>query len=677
MKKLLLHLFHGLTLMVIALGFFGISFLYESNFATTAVIQGDSQISVKMLDGQEIELNRGGEATSVSDGESLEIGDMLSTGSVADAYIEFSGDGILRMDNATKLVLTYLDIEKAKYNFKVLEGRVWLVNSYSNADVVLILNGAAIFPGQSVIYAKQEENRAYVYSHNKNADLGIISNDIAYDQEISFDSNDIINSLYLPQGTSATVFANKVKENQATIAKLLFSKMVKEFQYSVFNKNELITDSWLSENISKDIRMIARIRDERLEDIRTRGLKYSSLDASNYQLDSFFRNIYNALTFSDEKVGHRNLEALYDLLYDAQYLFDYGRTDEAEERLATFNSLANQLFLIYGDELKQDYIERVKREYEYLSFASPSDSLFALRQVLQGIYLDSIKGQKEEVEMKFKFLIEDLLSIGYFAENNNILRINETFDKYMTSFRDLTEKYEAVLKAEPLLVQKQNQIMNNIFVQHPSLYRQNYFTNKLFVENKYLSLLPSGEDKYEEIQNIILQRIDFLSRLQNFFLSGSVPLIDAQNILALLFSEISKIELPDSYQVAIKQLFDERLEDFGIFYRFLSSQEYVSSTVRGITMRERFDRFKKDNKELIKNDEVSAEIIERAETGVPVDYELGKVIVDEESSPSASFLNEEVIEINIDGELTTKENEVVNDVETTSVTRVPRVRPSN
>lgn len=676
MKKLLLHLFHGLTLMVIALGFFGVSFLYESNFVTTVVIQGDPQIAVKMLDGQEIELNRGGEVMMITE-EPLVVGDILSTGSVSDAYIEFSGDGVLRMDNTTKLVLTYLDAEKAKYNFKLLEGRIWLVNSYSNADVVLLFNGAAAFPGQSVIYAKQDENRAYIYSHTKNVDLGITSNEIDDNQEILLDSEYIINSLYLPQGTSATIFANKVKENQTTIAKLLFSKMVKEFQYSVFNKNELVTDSWLGDNVSKDVKMIAKIRDERLEDIRTRGLKYSSLDASNYQLDGLFRNFYNALTFSDSKVGHRNLEALYDLLYDAQYLFDYGRTKEAEERLDTFTSLANQLFLIYGDELKQTYIERVKREYEYLSFASPNDSLFALRQVLQGIYLDSIKGQKEEIEMKFKFLIEDLLSIGYFAENNNILKINETFDKYMKSFRELTERYEAALKVDPSLVQKQNQIMNNIFVQHPSLYRQNFFTNKLFVENKYLSLLPSGEDKYEEVQSIILQRIDFLSKLQNFFLAGSVPIVDAQNILALLFSEISKIELPDSYQVAIKQLFDERLEDFGVFYRFLNSQEYVSSTVRGITMRERFDRFKKDNKELIKNDEVSAEIIEKAETGVNTDYELGKIIVEEEATPSVSPLNEEKIEINIDGEITSKENEVVIEQETPLVPRVPRVRPSN
>jgi hypothetical protein len=674
MKKLLLHLMHGLTLMVLALGVFGLSFIYENDFVQTVVLKSDKQVLLSVDDGVLLELNRGEDLSEIANNAIVEVGDVVYTDEVTNVIFRFAGDGELRLDKQTRVSLVRMDTEKLQYTFKLMEGRGWLVNSYSNADVVLLLDGAAVFPGQSVVMVKQESEKAKVYVHAQNTDLGITSTDIQGTEELTINSPEVINKLYLPQGTAATVFAKKVRDNQETIKKLLFSKMVKEFQYSIFNKNELITDIWLVNNVSEDIKMTAKIRDERLKKIRTRGLKYSSLDASNYQVDGAVKDFYNVLTFSDKRVGQRNLEALYDLLYDSQYLFDYGRTEEAEERLESFTTFANQLFLVYGDDLKQTYIERVKEEYEYLSFANPSDSLFGLKQVLQGIYLDSVKGQVEEVDMKFRFLTEDLLTLGYHAANNNVADIDEIFTSYMDAFKDLNVIYGEVLKQNPDLIQRQNQGLNNVFVQNSSMYRQTFFTNKLFVENKYLSLLPASENKYEEIQNIILQRIDFLSRLENYYLNGDVPLVDAQNILTLLFSEISKIELPDTYQVAIKQLFDERIEDFGVFFRFLSSQEYVSSSVRGATPRERFEQFKKDNKDLVQSNIMNTEIMEKA-AEVGNIYELGKIVDETETKP---IINEEIIEVEIDSEVTIKENEVViPPVDEVEKPKVPRVRPSN
>jgi hypothetical protein len=205
------------------------------------------------------------------------------------------------------------------------------------------------------------------------------------------------------------------------------------------------------------------------------------------------------------------------------------------------------------------------------------------------------------------FLTEKISTLGFFAENNDLKNIKKTFDEYMVSFKELMAKNQQYVSNNIVFIQRQNQALDNLFFQHASLYRQNYFTNKLFIENKYLSLLPAGKDKPEEIQGVISQRIDFLRRLQNFFLDGEVPLVDAQNILALLFSEISKIELPANYLVAVTDLFNERLANYGVFSRFLNSPEYVSSSVRGSTPRQRFEQFKADNQQVISIEDLRKE----------------------------------------------------------------------
>jgi hypothetical protein len=673
MKKLLSHLFHGLVLMAIALGVFLWSFFYEGSIRQTTAVQQGNQVILKIETKAKVDVNRDGAKVSLTDGKELLQGDIVESGDAKEIIINFAGDGELRLDSQTKVLLSYLDNDNSAYSFKLMQGRVWLNNSYTNADLNLVLDGGVVFPSQSVVYAKQEDGQAGVYVNKEDAVLGVVSPDFAGNEILTENDAKIINKLYLPQGTMANVFADKIRENQATIARLLFSKMVKEFNYSLFDKETLISDAWLSDNLQKDLTLTTKIRDLRLKSIRTRGIKYSSLDASNYKIDQVVKDVSNALTFSDARVGKRNLDALYDLLYDSQYLFDYNRKQEAQERLNSFTTMANQLFLVYGDDLKKQYIERVKSEYEYLSFASPTDSLFELKQVLQKIYLDSIKGQPEELFMKFAFLTDDLSIIGFYAENAETKNIDNVFDGYMTSFKDLTEKYQKDVTENITYVQRQNQGLDNLFMQYPALYREKYFTKKLFVENKYLSLLPQGNDRLEEIQSVIAQRIDFLRRLENYFLDGNVPLIDAQNILALLFHEIGKIELPSDYQVAVKTLFTDRLQDYGLFSSFLNSPEYVSSNFRGTTPRQRFEAFKKDNPQVMTVEELTEDMTQQVNAGGN-QYELGTVVPAGTTEP---VINEETVTTNIDGQTTVTENQVNTGTggdTTTTPVKVPRVK---
>lgn len=677
MKKIIGKIFRTIVLLAMAGGLFAGSFYYELNFAQTAVVQKQSRLELSLEDGAAIEVQREGVTANFPSGEVLQVGDRLSTGSQPGTVLKFSGDGQLRLDKFSRLEVTVADQDELNFSFKLLEGRLWLMNSYSNADVNIVVEGAVVLPGQSVLIVSVTEGRADVYANSMDALVGFLGDARADSEMLAETSDRIINSLYLPQGTMLSVYGDKVLENRDTIARLLFSKLVKEFNYSVFDKNLLITDPWLAENSLLDQKMRVQIRDSRLQKIRTRGLKYSSLDASNYHVDESVRQMTNLLTFSETKVAQRNLEALYDLLYDAQYLYDFGRRAEAEDRLERFSSAAEQLFLVYGQELKKNYVARVKNEYEYLSFATPGDALYELKLVLQKVYLDSIKGEPQELETRFAFLTGELNAVGYYAENNQVKNLRTVFDGYIARLKNLLTAYEQTLSDRIELVQRQNQAMDNLFLQSALLYRQNYFTDKLFVENKYLSMLPEGNNRLEEIQSVIARRIDFLTRLQQFFLDGDVPLLDAQNILALLFAEIARIELPSSYQVAVKDLFAERLQDFGLFSRFLSSQEYVSSALRGATPRERFERFKADSvTQEVSLEQLQEEMTRQVMNG-GLQYELGKLTPSEpEKSSTMPPIDEEAVTIEIDGDITETINEVMATEDAELRPRVPRVRPT-
>lgn len=636
MKNFLIKLVHGILMAALAVGIVLGSFFYESNFSSTVALQHSNQVVLDSTSTDQVSVNRNGQSQPAGKGFALEVGDIVSTVTSKSYQIDFSVDGVIRLGDQTRLQLTFADEFNGQYSFKILEGRAWLNNLYSNAEVNLVVDGGVIFPGQSVSYYKVGNGQADIYANQSNILLGFVPASFSGSKLINEGDSQIINKLFVPQGTSATVFADKISQNQATIAKLLYSKLVKEFNYAVFDKAQLISDDWLSNNVVQDSALTSRIRDQRLRKIRTRGLKYSSLDAGNYKVDQFIQNISNTMTFSVEKVGQRNLDALYDLLYDAQYLFDYGRISEAQDRLNTFSTDANQLFTVYGEQLKAQYTARVKKEYDYLSFANPSDSLFKLKQTLEKIYLDSIAGASNELSMKFTFLTEKLDTLGYYAENKNFNDLKATFDDYMNTFKDITDRYQKEITANITLIQRQNQALDNLFMQYPEFYRQSFFTSKLLVENKYLSLLPAGNDKAEEIQSVIAQRIDFLRKLQVFFLQGDVPIIDAQNIVALLFSEIAKIQLPPEYQSAVSKLFEDRLQDYGLFSRFLNSPEYVNSSIRGATMQQRFDQFKKDNTQSISIEDLRTQLSSSVVPGGST-IDLG-TIVDLSATSSATIV---------------------------------------
>ncbi|MGL5831143.1 MAG: hypothetical protein ACRCZE_03250 [Candidatus Altimarinota bacterium] len=665
------------TVLLAALVMVG-TFFYEGGVSQSEAVKNSHQVSLNFERQSSLTVSRDGAEVSLRNGVELLTGDVISSFELDNVILKYATDGQLRLAKNSRVLVNFVDEEKLEYVFIVESGGVWVNNLYSNANVNLLVKGAVIRPGQGVVYINAEEGKALVYSNTNNSMVYFVPVDYAVAGVLDRMDTRIINRLILPQGTQMTVFDSKIANNQQTIARLLYSKLVKEFQYGVYDSAQLRRDLWLNKNIEKDQLLALEVKNVRLADIRSRGIKYNDLNSPFYQLERNMRNFNNSLTFSDDKKAERELEHLYDLLYDSQYLFDIGNAQAALLRLNEFSRGSKALLANASAKIEEDFSSKVQQEYDYLSFLNPSENLYALKLVLEQIYLDGIKGQPTEMEIRFEMLTNKLNRLNYYAFNNELKQIKVVFDEYVDSFRILFTEYKDALVDRNSLVQQQNQLLDNLFTQYSEFYALEFFVDKIYIENQYLSLLPEGNDKYEEIQTMVGQRISFLLRLENFFLEGEVSVLEAQNIVGLLIDKIDELQLPSSLQVAVAQLFNQRLEGFRDFYRFLNSPEYVNPGVREGTLRERFEEFKRDRAASGLQDDASVvELVK--ETGIVPDFQLGNIVPIEEENNNT--VNEEEVNMNIDGDESTIINEVDQGTENGSTAedkpKVPRVRTNN
>lgn len=677
MAQLIGKILKTLGTALLALLVVGITLFYEGGVNQSSAIQNANQVSLN-FDGQtNLTVVREGENLELRNGAGLQKGDVISSFELENVVLKFATDGQLRLAKNSQVIVETFDEENAEYVFAVETGGAWLNNLYSNANVNLLVKTAVIRPGQGIVYVNAEEGKSLVYSNTNNAMIYFVPVDYMATGILPRDDQRIINRLLLPQGTQLTVFESKIANNQETIGRLLYSKLVKEFQYGVYDTAQTRKDMWLNKNVEKDQLLSLEVKNVRLADIRSRGVKYNDLNSPFYQLDKRWRGISNSLTFSADKKTERELEHLYDLLYDSQYLFDIGNQAAALIRLNEFSIGSSTLLASASSEMQTKFINKVKQEYDYLSFLNPSENLYGLKLVLEQIYLNGIKGNANEMEIRFEILTDKLNRLNYYAFNNELKQIKVVFAEYVNSFRSLFNEYKDALVERSSLIQQQNQLLDNLFTQYSEFYALEYFVDKIYVENQYLSLLPDGNDKYEEIQTVVNQRINFLLKLENFFLEGKVNVAEAQNIVGLLIDKIDELQLPSSYQVAVAQLFNQRLEGFRDFYRFLNSPEYANAGIREGTLKQRFEQFKADRAASgVQDNESVSELV--MESGIVPDFQLGNIIPIEEEEP---LVNEEQVNVNIDGEQSTIINEVdqggENATNSDGKPKVPRVRTNN
>ncbi|MFA5829162.1 MAG: FecR domain-containing protein [Candidatus Gracilibacteria bacterium] len=602
-----------LTIIMAFIVAFGV-FFWENQLKQKAITQASSkkQVVLQVPDQQTIQLNSHGNAKSLQGPQTIELaqGDQIDTLQAGSAEIYFADFGVIRLNAATQLNFVYADTNTNNLVFDLRKGRVWGDTALTPANLNVIAGGAYLIPQHSSFDLDYDGEKVTIFAQKQHDFVGLVPLDHGFIQATSFKIPDFINTLFLAQGNQISIYNDQIQTNAETLKQLLYSKLLKEFRYGLYNMDTIESDSWISENIKKDIVLFQKSSSDLMKQFRDRGLIFNSLDSINFQLNQSYEKFSNGLVFDQSKLIQKVLNNFFDQVNDSEYLLMSNRQSEAQDRLNLFKKIVQESDLVYNDTYKRELIARLWVEYSKLNFVLPSDNLYPVRVVLSDLLLQNMGTSDAEIREKF-LLVRDYLGNAYDIVDINPSVARTALDNYYKHFTALASKEQNRLSKVVDFFAQDNQIFDNLLRQYSVFYRDSYFAMKNNLEQQWLALLPEGDFKNEEKQTIISNKIDFLKRLQAFFLADKVSVVDARQIVFRLFKEADDLQLPVDAQVAVADLFAQRLQDFGVFYRYLNSQEFVGTTLHGTTHREQFDAFLQLQQKVNISD-VQAEILTQA-----------------------------------------------------------------
>ena len=265
---------------------------------------------------------------------------------------------------------------------------------------------------------------------------------------------------------------------------------------------------------------------------------------------------------------------------DSEYFLVFGRSREADERLAVFKQLVDE------NLYKHDFLEDLWREYENLRFVLPGESLYAAKNTIFNILFSATQSS----DSKFALLRDLINSVYDLSETNNQIARN-ILDVYFQNLTGLRSANAGQLAKFKNILLEESQLLDNLLRFYPQFYLDRFFGMKGLLEQEWLKLIPEGVEKNEEKQSILSNKIDLLNRLKDFFLSDKIGLNEARQILFRLFREAEDLQLPVESEAAVSELYAKRLKKFGLFFRFLNSPEYVQTALHGATRQEQFKQY--------------------------------------------------------------------------------------
>lgn len=589
-------------------------FFWENHLGQNSQTSASSkkQVILQVPDQQTLQLNHQGTAESLQGPQTIELtqGDQLDTLQANSAEIHFADFGVIRLNAATSLTFAHADTSAGDLVFDLQKGRVWGNTALVSTNLNLVAGGAYLIPQHSSFDLNYDSGKVTIFAQKQHDFVGLIPLDHSFIQAASFKIPDFINTLFLAQGNQINIYDDQIQSNAQTLKQLLYSKLLKEFQYGLYNLDTISSDQWISSNIKKDTDLFQKSANDLMKGFRDRGLIFNSLDSINFQLNQSYENFSNGLVFDQAKLVQKVLNNFFDQVYDSEYLLMSNRQSEAQDRLNMFKKIVQESYLTYSDTFKQELISKLWVEYSKLNFVLPSDNLYPARIVLSDLLLQNLGMSDGETRKKF-LLVRDYLNSAYDVVDGNPSTARTALENYYKHFTALASKEQNRLSKVTDFFAQDNQIFDNLLRQYSAFYQDSYFAMKNNLEQQWLALLPEGDFKNEEKQTIISNKIDFLKRLQDFFLADKVSVVDARQIVFRLFKEADDLQLSPDAQVAVADLFAQRLQDFGVFYRYLNSQEFVGTTLHGTTHREQFDAFLQLQQKVNIND-VKAEILTQA-----------------------------------------------------------------
>ncbi len=611
---------------ILALAVFGAGYMWEGKLTQQSFSKafGKNQLMLQIPDGGEVKVKTNNDIKTFLGPKNvgLNLGDEVETNQTAS--IVFSNFGILRLGSETSLKLELINESKAEveevnnYVFKLNKGRIWANNLLTSSELNILVGGVYIVPQRSIVDINYDGEKVSLYANKHHALIGLVPLDYNVISFVGSGSNtNFINSFLLVEGNQVNIYDDQINQNSQTLSQLLYSKLLKEFQYGLID--ELNLDDWVKNNISLDNAFLQSTIQNLTKKISERGLTDAGLDSINFQLKKNYENFSNSLIFDESKLITKVLNNIFDQIENAEYLLLFNRQTEADQRLTLFKKMLQENKLAFNEKFKAAFLQRLQTEYAKLFFVLPSDNLFKIKSLISDLLLQNM--EKNDLGLAKKFLLaREYLNGAYDVVMVNPAAARSSMESYYKNWTMLLKQEQSRLLKVVNLIAQDNQIFDNLLRRYSAFYRDGYFAMKNNLEQSLLDLMPDGYFKNEEKQTVVSNKIDFLKRLQDFFLNDKVAVADARYIVLRLFKETDDLQLPADAQAAIADLFAQRLKDFGIFYRFLNSMEYVETTLHGNTHRQQFEEFMKVQ-QAVNIVDVKNEILNKDLTNVPKESE--------------------------------------------------------
>ncbi len=536
----------------------------ESKVKVVAYNSLDRDIVVKVGDG--VTLLRDGSGKKIFNDEVLRIGDEIRTDSGGEGIIEYDDYGRIRLGENTSLVLRGKFLNG--YVFSLKAGKVWVNSLYAYSHLNVVAGGALLIPTRSVFSVDFMNGDAFIKSFVGHVYVGLIGKNFSFNKILFSGDKSLINSFLVAQGGQAKISYSKVIKNVGVLGKLLYSKLIKEFNYSLIGD---VKDDFYDKNVKLDKELDGIVKDDFVNVINGRNLRYGSLDSFRYKFDSALDNVFSLFTVVSSKKENRVVDHILNHLFDAEYLFLHNRVDDGNVRIGILKNMVDEARISLSSKFFKDILDRFKYEYIGFGYVDSGDVFMKLRDVVADMILQY--GMDDDESFLFKLqIVRDAMIDAYLAADegdDSYARASlGRYYKLMTSFADKYSDRKMIS-----VLAEENQIMSNLLRQYSVFYTDAVFGVKYWLEEKWLSKILLDVDKDEEKRVIISDKIDFLKNVKRFFLNGQISLDDARAVTIRLINEIEDLQPSDD--VAVNKLFDLRLKDYGKFLLFLNSTSLI------------------------------------------------------------------------------------------------------
>ncbi|MCC7196966.1 FecR domain-containing protein [Candidatus Peregrinibacteria bacterium] len=539
-------------------------------------------------------LVRAGVSTGVQGQTDVEVGDAVKTGENQTAIIALARETEMRLAPGSVVVFLGEDVDKNGYVFKVQQGRVWVNADQSTSTLNIVAGSAFLLPSKAVFDIAYDGSSLKLQVFESQVSVGLTASSFSPNKLYQSLSDVFINHYLVAEGNQTIVPNEKVSQNEDILRKLLYSKLIKEFQYNRFDPKVVMSDEWVVANMKYDGSMLQSVAKDRLNKINERNLKVGSIDDLGYQMGKFIDGFANVLTFSDDRVAERRVNAVIVHLMDAEYLLIYGRSTEATSRLNLFKQMVAEESSQGGEKVVTLLNTRLKEIYASLGFVLANDPLYAVKTTVADMLLNSAVTTDDDLRGHFEY-VRDYLNAAIKVSPSSVALARANLDNYYDRLNKLMVSQSSQKARLKSFVYEENQIFDNVLRQYSAFYQDATFAKKHNLELEWLKFVPEGNEKDEEKQTMIGTKIDFLKVLQAFVLSEKVSLSDAKPIALRLINEIQDYKTGN--EVGVSDLFNLRLQDYGEFLRFLNATDI--SSLPGVTINDKYKSFQASQLERI------------------------------------------------------------------------------